>query len=266
VTSITAPGAVSGDIVPSPPLGGSVRAVGGRTYTFNVSCEDAAHNAASSSVDVFVVPDTTAPSIASVSATPNNLWPPDDRMALVNVSVSATDDVDATPQCALSNIGGVVAPDDAQVVGPLAVNLRATGGRTYTLTVSCSDVAGNTSSKSATVVVPPDTTAPVITALYATPNTIWPPNGKWVPVEVMVSATDDVTASPSCGLVAVYGAAANQYVLTGPFSANLRADKDTVYTLKMKCSDNAGNSSFKTTTVSVTNKDDASPYGNKKKK
>ena len=64
--TIAAPGATSSDYAITGPLAGTVRAVGGRTYTFTVRCADAANNSSTGSVDVMVTPDTTAPLIASV--------------------------------------------------------------------------------------------------------------------------------------------------------------------------------------------------------
>lgn len=236
------------------PLTGTVVAVGGRTYTFSVTCVDAANNTSQpASADVVVVADTTAPVIASVSATPNNVWPPDNRLVPVTVAVSATDDVDAVPACALTNISGVVAADDATITGPLAATLRAAGGRTYTLSVKCSDTAGNSSNGSTTVVVPPDTTAPAIASVSATPNSLWPPDGRLVPVSVTVSATDNVDAVPVCSLTGITGAPAggDNAVITPPLSATLRAIGGTTYSLTVRCTDAAGNASTASASVVV---------------
>jgi probable HAF family extracellular repeat protein len=246
-------GGLAGDAIvtsATPPLAGSVRAVGGRTYTFHVSCHDAAGNSASSSVDVFVTPDTTAPVINSVSASPDNLWPPDNRLVAVTVTVSASDDVDASPVCALTTITGGAA-GDATVVPPLGATLRAVGGTTYTLNVRCTDAAGNFSSAATTVVVPPDVTAPVIASVTPSQSMIWPPNGKMVDLTVAVSATDDVDAAPSCAVVAVTGGSAGDAVVTGPFSFSVRANKGTVYCVKVTCSDQAGNTSSKSAKVTI---------------
>jgi probable HAF family extracellular repeat protein len=256
VSSITGPGAPPVDFNVTGPLAGTVLAVGGRTYTFNVKCVDAANNSAFSSASVTVTPDTTPPVIASVSATPSNLWPPDGRLVPVTVSVSATDDVDATPSCALSGVTGVGSPDEAAITGPLAATLRAVGGRTYGLVVRCSDSAGNASTKSATVVVPPDVTPPVITSLSAAPGMIWPANNKMVTVSIAVSATDDVDASPACGLTSVTGGPASDVVITGQFTADVRASKDPngamrTYMFNVSCRDQAGNASNAAVSVSV---------------
>jgi probable HAF family extracellular repeat protein len=262
ITSIAGPGSAPADFNITGALTGTVLAVGGRTYTFNVKCADAANNSAAGSAAVFVVPDTTAPVISSVSAAPNDLWPPDNRLVPVKLSVAVSDDVDASPVCALNGVSGVVAADDATITGPLAVTLRAAGGRVYNLNVRCADAAGNASTASATVVVPADVTGPTVTALSATPAAIWPANGKFVPVKVSVSATDDVDASPVCTLTGVAGGPASDAVVTGSFTANVRATRNAdgsvrTYTFNISCRDNAGNASLAAVTVSVS-KDGAS--------
>ena len=256
VASITGPGSPPTDFNVTGALTGTVLAVGGRSYTFNVKCTDAANNSATGSAAVFVVPDTTAPVISSVTATPNNLWPPNNRLVPVTVTVAATDDVDASPVCALNGISGIVAPDDATITGPLAVTLRAAGGRSYGLTVRCADAAGNASTRSTTVVVPADVTAPVVTALSATPAAIWPANGKMVPVSISVSATDDVDADPVCTMTGVTGGPAADIAVTGAFTANVRATRNgdgsvRIYTFNVSCRDQAGNTSLAAAAVSV---------------
>ena len=228
------------------PLSAAVRAAGGARYTFTLNCSDVSGNASASTVDVVVPPDTTAPSILSLSASPSTIWPPDGTLVPVTLSVSASDDVDAAPVCALNSITGTGATDaDYAITGPLSANVRATGGRTYTLNVRCSDAAGNASQAAAAVVVPSDTTAPVITSISATPSVIWPPNGKWFDVRVSVRATDDVDASPACALRAITGGTSYDYVITGALTASLRADRDNggdrIYTLNVGCTDRAGN-------------------------
>src|SRR5205085_1599315 len=115
-------------------------------------------------------PDTAAPVIHSVSATPNSLWPPNHKMHEVAVHVSATDNCDSSLSCRITSVhsdepingtgDGNTAPDWV-IDGALAVDLRAeragTGdGRVYTITVTCTDDAGNHSSKATHVTVPHD--------------------------------------------------------------------------------------------------------------
>lgn len=239
------------------PLTANVRAAGGARYTFTLNCADASGNASAATVDVVVPPDTTAPSILSLSASPSTIWPPDGTLVPVTLAVTASDDVDAAPVCALNSISGTGAtPYDYAITGPLSATVRATGGRTYTLNVRCSDAAGNFSQAATAVVVPSDTTAPVIKAISATPSLIWPPNGKFVDVKVSVSASDDVDASPTCSLQAITGGTNYDYIVTGPLSASVRADRDSggdrIYTLNVGCTDRAGNLTMGAAYVTVT--------------
>jgi hypothetical protein len=113
-------------------------------------------------------PDTTPPVISEISVTPNVLWPPNHTMQLVTVTPTVSDDVSAIVTCAISNItsnepvsgidGGDQAPDWQDTVG-LATSLRAERdaqktGRIYTLTVTCTDEAGNAATGSVAVTVP----------------------------------------------------------------------------------------------------------------
>ena len=236
------------------PLSAWLRARGGATYSIAVACADASGNSASSSVDVVVPPDTTAPVISAVSANPSTIWPPNGAGVTVTVSVTATDNVDASPVCALSDISVVpAATGDYGITGPLTAKVRAVGGRTYTLVATCRDTAGNSSSAAVAVVVPPDTTAPVIESVVATPGILWPPNSKMVNVQVAISATDDVDALPQCSVkaVVVSGGPATDGIVTGTFTASVRAERDQSYTLKVVCRDAAGNASYGSTMVVV---------------
>lgn len=261
VTGIDGHGAPATDFSVIGPLSGWVRARGGATYTFAVSCSDAAGNAAPGSVDVVVPRDTVAPVITSVTANPSTIAPPNGAGVPVTVSVTASDNVDASPSCALSDITAVPASTgDYGITGPLTAKVRAVGGRTYTLVVTCRDTAGNPASAAVAVSVALDTKAPVIGAVVATPGAIWPPNGKMTNVQVAVDATDDVDALPQCSVksVVVTGGPASDGVVTGTFTASVRAEKGQSYAVKVACRDAAGNTSYGSVTVCVANKETAS--------
>jgi hypothetical protein len=123
-----------------------------------------------SDFDHVLVKATTPLVIKSVTASRNKLWPPNHKMVPVKVTVSATSPGDRYPTCRIRSVAsnepengtgdGDTAPD-WQITGALTVNLRAeragTGtGRVYTITVECTDKAGNTATKDATVTVPHD--------------------------------------------------------------------------------------------------------------
>jgi hypothetical protein len=111
-------------------------------------------------------PDTTPPVISSVSATPSTLGAPNHKMAPVAITVKVADNC-STPTWTVTGISsneavngtgdGDTEPD--WTVAGQKVTLRAeragTGsGRTYTVTVTAKDAAGNASTGTTTVSVP----------------------------------------------------------------------------------------------------------------
>ena len=119
---------------------------------------------------MFVVqnlPSGTAcpPSIASLTATPNVLWPPNHKMVTVSLAVTASDPSGVAPTCSIAGVSSnePTSPGkmDWTITGPLTVQLRAERNgsgseRVYTITVSCTNVANFRSSKTVTVTVPHD--------------------------------------------------------------------------------------------------------------
>jgi hypothetical protein len=110
----------------------------------------------------------TPPVIASVTATPSVIWPPNHKMVPVTVLAEASAAC-GPPVCKIVSItsdepangagDGNTSPD-APFVG-LTAEIRAervggSMGRTYTITVECTDTAGNSARKDTTVFVPHD--------------------------------------------------------------------------------------------------------------
>jgi HYR domain-containing protein len=112
------------------------------------------------------VTDTTPPVIGTVTASPNTLWPPNHKMVLVTVTMSATDIVDSSLTNKILSVSsnqpingtgdGDTAPD-WNITGPLTVQIRAErsqgNDRTYTITVQSKDDSGNASTKTVQVFV-----------------------------------------------------------------------------------------------------------------
>lgn len=106
-----------------------------------------------------VASDTEPPVISEVRTTPDSIWPPNHKMVPVTVQVFATDNSGETPVCAVTRVtssdpdnaaGAGNTEIDAVIDGPLSVQVRAersgpTGARVYTITVTCHDSAGNSS-------------------------------------------------------------------------------------------------------------------------
>ena len=118
--------------------------------------------------DVVITRDVTAPVITRVTATPDSLWPANHSMRQIRFAVSVADACGA-PTCRVvgvtsSEAGIERGPHRTEadwVVSGLTLQLRAersgaSAGRVYTVTLSCADAAGNTSTKAVTVTVPHD--------------------------------------------------------------------------------------------------------------
>ena len=139
------------------------------TTPVQFSTADDSGNDAICSANV-TVQDTTPPTINSVSASPNALWPPNHKMRNVTLAVSVTDVCDAAASCEITSVtsnepvngqgDGNTAPDWI-VTGPLTLQLRSEragpgNGRIYTIEVTCTDGSGNSSTKTVNVTVAHD--------------------------------------------------------------------------------------------------------------
>lgn len=115
------------------------------------------------------VVDTRPPTIESISASPDVLWPPNHKFKPVTISVVASDSCDPNPTCRITSIssneptrgkGDNTSPDWV-ITGDLTAMLRAErlgrgDGRVYTITVICTDESGNSTNREVTVTVPHD--------------------------------------------------------------------------------------------------------------
>jgi hypothetical protein len=105
----------------------------------------------------------TAPKIATLSAEPNILWPPNHKMVHVSLTGATTGGCGAVT-CRIASVSSnepINADGDWVISGNLTLNLRAdrlgTGtGRVYSITVQCTDGAGNSASRAVDVSVPHD--------------------------------------------------------------------------------------------------------------
>jgi hypothetical protein len=125
----------------------------------HLTATDKSGNVATLTVTVRVV-DTKPPTIQSAVANPSVLTPAKGQMVPVTIAVQATDIADPSPTSritAVASTGG--SASDWMITGPLSISLRAariTGTslpRVYTITVTCSDRSGNSSSAAVTVQV-----------------------------------------------------------------------------------------------------------------
>jgi hypothetical protein len=167
-----------------------------------------------------------------------------------SASFSAT----ATDNCAVASIG-CPASGSTFPLGTTPVSCSAT------------DTAGNVSTCSSSVHVV-DSTPPVITAVAASPDTLWPPDHRMVPVSLSVSVTDvcDPAVTATCHVTGVTsnepiagpggGHGPPDWEITGALTVNLRAERagggsGRVYRLTVQCTDASGNATTGFATVAV---------------
>lgn len=100
-----------------------------------------------------------------------------------------------------------------------------------------------------------DTVAPELEVI-ASPSSIWPPNNKWVTVDTVVTASDDSGEAPTVTVVGAVvtkrganGKAAIEVVSDSQF--RVRAVKGAVYTITYEATDEAGNTTVTSVTVTV---------------
>jgi len=115
---------------------------------------------------VEVTVDTTPPTISAVTATPNQLWPPNHSMRTVTVTIEVADDQDPSPTCQIAGVSsnepvGATDPDWIVTPGSLTLQLRAEregggDGRVYAIDVECTDETGNIATAFTRVIVPHD--------------------------------------------------------------------------------------------------------------
>ncbi len=110
-----------------------------------------------------------------------------------------------------------------------------------------------------------DTTPPTITGVSATPDVLWPPNHRMVPIVVMAEATD-VCEPTTCRVASVAsdepvnglgdGDTAPDWTITGDLAVSLRAERagggdGRTYTITVECEDTSGNATTAPVTVIV---------------
>jgi hypothetical protein len=155
------------------------------------------------------------------------------------------------------------------VDGPVPVSCSPPSGSIFplgTTTVTCTaaDAAGNSATTTFTVTVR-DTTPPTINALAAIPALLWPPNHKFVTVDVTVDVFD-IDPVAICGINSVasnepvsglgHGDKAPDWGTPDGLAVELRAERSgsgvgRLYTLDVVCADSSGNQASVVTTVVV---------------
>ena len=142
------------------PPSGSTFALG--TTTVTCSATDSHGNEGSASFEVHVV-DTTPPVIVSLTASPDQLWSPNKRMAPITITAVVTDIADPAPIVRIYDVtcDEPITAADWSITGALTVDLRVDrlgngDGREYTIHIEAIDASGNRSTGTVIVTVPHD--------------------------------------------------------------------------------------------------------------
>jgi probable HAF family extracellular repeat protein len=224
------------------PAAGTVLSHG--SYTIVVTATDASGNQSAFNVPV-EINDTTAPLVLSTPAP---------------VTISS----DAHCHGTVPNVlPGVVATDNCTPANHLVLIQSPAAGTSlpdgqYTIKVSVSDAAGNTTSFGVPLSIV-DTTAPVIQSLVASPDVLSPPNHQLVSVTISAIVCDNCDASPATKITSITCnevTAPGDIQITGDLCATLAASKSSsgtarIYTITVQSKDSAGNTSSGVVTVSV---------------
>ena len=109
----------------------------------------------------------TGPVISDASATPNVLWPPNNKFVAVSIGYSVSDNCDSAPVCTLSvtasdsgggvdNLADSYTVVDAHEVELVAARNGGGDGRTYSVRITCKDKLPLGSNATVAVTVPHD--------------------------------------------------------------------------------------------------------------
>jgi hypothetical protein len=192
------------------------------------------------------VRDTTAP----VLSLPSNITAEATSAAGAKVTWSAS-------------ANDVVSGSIAVQCTPASNSLFAIG--TSTVNCSAKDAANNSASGSFSVTVR-DTTAPSITKISATPDSLKTPNHKMAAVTVSVTASDAGDSAPAARIIGVTsnepvngtgdGDTGPDWNVTGPLTVDLRAERagngnGRIYTITVEVTDRSGNKSNASVQVTV---------------
>jgi len=109
------------------------------------------------------LPAVTPPVLSKLTATPDSLWPPNQKMTDVTIDVTVTDDSDPAPVCQITGVTSneVLDTSDWSVTGALGLTLRSDRvgsgtGRVYSIGVTCTNASQLSVSGVVRVSVPHD--------------------------------------------------------------------------------------------------------------
>jgi hypothetical protein len=170
----------------TPQIGGidvrddTILPMGATTVTFRF--RDFSGNIGTATATVTVIVDTTPPVITSVpSSQPNPAGWHNSQVSVTWFLADNESGIATSSGCATTTVAS-----------------NTTG---ITLTCSATNGAGVSASRAVTLKI--DQTAPSISSLTASPNLLWPPNHRMVPISIVASVFDAQDANPSCRILSV---------------------------------------------------------------
>ncbi len=230
--------------------------IGNTTVTLTVT--DAQYNA-TDTVNIIVQEDKTPP---VVDAGPDVTVEQESYAGTqVTLNGTATNTVSTRFNFTWSE-NGIVLKAEANVTNTTLIYTFNLG--THIVTLNATDEAGNTGSDNVTVTVV-DTTPPEI-MVSVTPDSLWPPNHKYVQVEANVTAQDTCDPSPTITFISITsnepdngkgdGNAVNDIAILGNYTFEFRAERSgngigRIYTITYQATDASGNSAQASATVTV---------------
>jgi hypothetical protein len=219
---------------------------------------------------VLYLTEAASGALYAVSLDPTDLDPvaiaePD---AIEQCSIGSIFVVDARGSCdpdeGPQNLNYTWTTPDGEEHSGAVVRLTKPPVGTYTYELEVDDGRGNSDTDLHEVTVI-DTQAPRIVRLAASPDELWPPNGRFVPVTVDVEVDERCDPEPRCMIVDVESSdpssnGETDWEILSDFEVALRAERDgtgdRTYTVTVECRDESGNiSDSRTALVHVPHND-----------
>jgi hypothetical protein len=163
-------------------------------HTFTLAVTDPGHLSSSATTHVTVTAQVNHPPVANVGAS-QTLGCTGQNGTPVTLNGSASSDPDGDALTFLWKDAS------GNVVGTSAIAQLKLSSGTYSFTLTVTDPGGLNSSATTQITVQ-DTTSPLL-SVSLSPNSLWPPNHKLIPITATISASDACSANPSVRLISI---------------------------------------------------------------